>query len=85
MDLIPTLVKVGYEYLVADGVHVSPQDGVHDIYRPYLACQDGVCIAVVPRDRAISNGQESGFDPDWLSFEARRHTHASRARRPRAW
>jgi 4-alpha-glucanotransferase len=77
MDLIPTLVKVGYEYLVADGVHVRPQDGVHDIYRPYLACQDGVCIAVVPRDRAISNGQESGFDPDWLSAEARRHTHAS--------
>jgi len=77
MDLIPTLVRVGYEYLVADGVHVRPKDGVHDIYRPYLACQDGVCIAVVPRDRAISNGQESGFDPDWLNAEARRHTQAS--------
>jgi alpha-amylase/alpha-mannosidase (GH57 family) len=77
MDLIPTLVRVGYEYLVADGVHVRPKDGVHDIYRPYLACQDGVCIAVVPRDRAISNGQESGFDPDWLNAEARRQAQAS--------
>jgi alpha-amylase/alpha-mannosidase (GH57 family) len=77
MDLVPTLVRAGYEYVVVDGVHVRPQDGVHDIYRPYLACQDGVCIAVVPRDRAISNGQESGFDPDWLDAEVRRQIQGS--------
>jgi alpha-amylase/alpha-mannosidase (GH57 family) len=77
MDLVPILVRVGYEYVVVDGVHVRPQDGVHDIYRRYLACQDGVCIAVVPRDRAISNGQESGFDLDWLEAEARRQVQGS--------
>jgi alpha-amylase/alpha-mannosidase (GH57 family) len=77
MDLIPTLVRVGYDYVVVDGVHVRPKDGVHDIYRPYLACQDGVCIAVVPRDRAISNGQESGFDPAWLDTEADRQVQGS--------
>jgi hypothetical protein len=50
---------------------------VRDIYRPYLACVDGFCIAVIPRDRAISNGQESGFDPDWLEAEAARQVHGS--------
>jgi alpha-amylase/alpha-mannosidase (GH57 family) len=77
MDLVPTLAKVGYEYVVVDGVHVRPQDGVHDIYRPYLACQGGVCIAVIPRDQAISNGQESGFDPAWLADETHRQIRAS--------
>lgn len=77
MDLVPILARVGYDYVVVDGVHVRPTDGVQDIYRPYLACEDGVCIAVVPRDRAISNGQESGFDPDWLDTEAGRHVQSS--------
>ncbi len=72
MDLIPVLARVGYEYVVVDGVHIRPQDGVHDLYRPYLACQDGVCITVIPRDRALSNGQESGCDPLWLEAEAQR-------------
>jgi len=77
MEMIPALVRAGYEYLVVDGVHVRPQDGLSDIYRPYLACHEGVCITVVARDRAISNGQESGLDPDWLAEEARAHTAAS--------
>ena len=77
MPLVPALARAGYDYVVVDGVHVHPQDGVSDIYRPYLACEDGVCIAVVPRDRVISNGQESGFDPDWLEGEAVRRVGAS--------
>lgn len=79
MELIPALVRAGYEYVVVDGVHVRPEDGLSDIYRPYLACHDGVCITVVPRDRPISNGQESGLDPDWFAREALDHT----ARSPR--
>jgi alpha-amylase/alpha-mannosidase (GH57 family) len=71
VDLIPALVRAGYEYVVVDGVHVRPEDGLSDIYRPYLACYEGTCITVVPRDRAISNGQESGFNPEWLANEAR--------------
>jgi alpha-amylase/alpha-mannosidase (GH57 family) len=70
MDMVPALVKAGYDYLVVDGVHVRPEDGLSDIYRPYLACHEGVCITVVPRDRVISNAQESGLDPSWFAREA---------------
>ena len=75
MDMIPALVKAGYEYVVVDGVHVHPEDGVSDIFRPYLACQDGVCISVVPRDRDVSNAQESGLDASWFAHEV---THRCR-------
>jgi hypothetical protein len=77
MDMIPALVKAGYEYVVVDGVHVRPEDGLSDIYRPYRACLDGVCITVVPRDRVISNAQESGLDPAWFFKESRSRTQAS--------
>jgi len=70
MEMIPALVKAGYEYVVVDGVHVRPQDGLNDIYRPYLACTEAVCITVVPRDRDLSNAQESRLDPDWFVTEA---------------
>jgi hypothetical protein len=63
--------------VVVDGVHVHPQDGLSDIYRPYLACHEGVCITVVPRDRVISNAQESGLDPAWFAREAQIRTQAS--------
>jgi hypothetical protein len=77
MEMVPALVKAGYDYLVVDGVHVRPEDGLSDIYRPYLACHEGVCIAVVPRDRAISNAQESGLDPAWFEREALSRTGSS--------
>jgi alpha-amylase/alpha-mannosidase (GH57 family) len=77
VEMIPSLVKAGYEYVVVDGVHVRPEDGLSDIYRPYRACLDGVCITVVPRDRVISNAQESGLDPAWFFKEARTRTEAS--------
>jgi alpha-amylase/alpha-mannosidase (GH57 family) len=77
MEMIPALVKAGYEYVVVDGVHVRPVDGLNDIYRPYRACVDGVCIIVVPRDRVISNGQESGLDPAWFFNEAGSRVRAS--------
>jgi alpha-amylase/alpha-mannosidase (GH57 family) len=77
MDMIPALVRAGYEHVVVDGVHVRPKDGLSDIYRPYLACHEGVCITVVPRDRAISNAQESGLDPAWFAREAQARTQAS--------
>jgi alpha-amylase/alpha-mannosidase (GH57 family) len=77
MEMIPALVKIGYEYVVVDGVHVRPQDGLNDIYRPYLACHDGVCITVVPRDRDLSNAQERGLDPDWFAAESWRRVQGS--------
>jgi alpha-amylase/alpha-mannosidase (GH57 family) len=77
MEMIPALVKAGYDYLVVDGVHVRPEDGLSDIYRPYLACHEGVCITVVPRDRVISNAQESGLDPAWFAREATARAQSS--------
>ncbi|MGB5736244.1 MAG: glycoside hydrolase family 57 [Thiohalocapsa sp.] len=75
MEMIPALVKAGYEYVVVDGVHVHPQDGVNDVFRPYLACYEGSCITVVPRDRDVSNAQESGLDATWFANEV---THRCR-------
>jgi hypothetical protein len=69
VEMIPALVKAGYDYVVVDGVHVRPCDGLSDMYRPYLACHEGVCITVVPRDRVVSNAQESGLDPTWFANE----------------
>jgi 4-alpha-glucanotransferase len=75
MEMIPSLVKAGYEYVVVDGVHVHPEDGVNDVFRPYLACYDGTCITVVPRDRDVSNAPESGLDATWFAHEV---THRCR-------
>jgi alpha-amylase/alpha-mannosidase (GH57 family) len=71
MEMIPALVQAGYDYVVVDGVHVRPEDGRHDIYRPYRACHEGACITVIPRDRDISNAQESGLNPGWFADEVR--------------
>ncbi len=72
MEMIPALARAGYEYVVVDGVHVRPADGISDIFRPYIACHDGICITVVPRDRDVSTAQESGLDPQWFQKEVGR-------------
>ncbi len=77
MEMIPALVKAGYEYVVVDSVHVQPADGVHDIYRPYKATHNGATITVIPRDRDISNAQESGLDPTWFSNEVQHKVRTS--------
>ena len=74
MEMIPALAKAGYDYVVVDGVHVHPADGVSDVFRPYIACHDGVCITVVPaRSRRLQcPGKRAGRD--WF----RPRGHASR-------
>jgi alpha-amylase/alpha-mannosidase (GH57 family) len=67
MKMVPALVEAGYEYVVADGVHVQAPDGsALDPYGPYVAREDGAEISVIPRDRDISNAQESGLDAGWF-------------------
>jgi len=84
MEMIPALLDAGYEYVVVDGVHVQPEDGTPDIYRPYLACHEDRCITVVPRDRAVSNAQESGLNPSWFAHEIRHKVeHSPRPDEPR--
>ena len=69
MEMIPALVEAGYEYVVVDGVHVQPQEGKLDIYQPYLATYDGATITIIPRERDVSNAQESGMDASWFLSE----------------
>ncbi len=69
MEMVPALAKTGYEYVVVDGVHVTPEDGAAapDLYRPYTARHSDARIVVVPRDRDLSNAQESGLDAGWFT------------------
>lgn len=71
MEMVPALAKAGYTYVVVDGVHVAPETGdtAPDLYRPYVARRGGAEIAVIPRDRGISNAQESGMDAEWFTRE----------------
>jgi alpha-amylase/alpha-mannosidase (GH57 family) len=79
MEMVPALAKAGYEYVVVDGVHVKPADDrtPFDPYRPYVARKDGSQIAVIPRDRGISNAQESGMSADWFIGEVTRSVSSS--------
>lgn len=84
MAMIPALVKAGYDYVVVDSMHVQPADGEHDIYRSYKACHAGECITIVPRDRDISNAQESGLNPGWFAHEIQQKVmHSPRPHEPR--
>jgi 4-alpha-glucanotransferase len=71
MEMIPALKAAGYDYVVVDHVHVTPEKETErpDFFKPYLAEFEGVAITVVPRNRDISNAQESGMDPKWFNNE----------------
>ncbi len=84
MEMIPALVQAGYDYVVVDGVHVRPEDGISDIFRPYIACHDGVSITVVPHDREVSTAQEGGLNLEWFQDEVcRRVASSPRPHEPR--
>jgi alpha-amylase/alpha-mannosidase (GH57 family) len=74
MEMVPAVARAGYEYIVVDGVHVrsAEQGDVADPYQPYRARAGGAEIAVVPRDRDVSNAQESGMDAGWFDGEVTR-------------
>ena len=77
MDLIPALKKSGYEYVVIDGVHVRskrPSTREETLYQPHIAEYEGFEIIVIPRDRDLSNAQESGLNPEWFANEVRSKT-----------
>ncbi|MCM8773629.1 MAG: glycoside hydrolase family 57 [Candidatus Omnitrophica bacterium] len=70
MEMIPTLKKVGYEYVVIDHVHMfKPQGGNIDCFKPYRISYGKNEMVVIPRNRDLSNAQESGLDPHWFVNE----------------
>ena len=79
MEMVPALAKAGYTYVVVDGVHVKPSVETEppDPYRPCIARKDGAEIAVIPRDRGISNAQESGMSAEWFAGEVMRSVGSS--------
>ena len=65
IDLIPTVARQGYEWVIVDSEHVrpvTPMSWEELRYRPHRARVDGSELIVVVRDRDLSNAQESGME-----------------------
>jgi len=72
MELIPTLKRFGYRYVLVDSQHVdavTPMRWEQLRYRPHLAQFGGDEIIVVVRDRELSDAQEAGMDAGWFIRE----------------
>jgi alpha-amylase/alpha-mannosidase (GH57 family) len=72
MEMIPMLKRHGYRYVVVDCWYIKPKREMRweELrYRPYLCRYGGEEIIVVPRDRELSNAQQSGVDPGWFQHE----------------
>lgn len=77
MELIPTLKRMGYQYVLVDSQHVqavTPMRWEELRYRPHIARHDGEEIVVVVRDRELSDAQESGMDTGWFMQEMHERT-----------
>ena len=72
MEMIPMLKRHGYKYVLVDCWYIKPKREMRweeRRYRPYIARYGGEEIIVVPRDRELSDAQESGLDPGWFQHE----------------
>ncbi|MFP4165397.1 MAG: glycoside hydrolase family 57 [Chitinispirillaceae bacterium] len=72
MEMIPMLKRHGFRYVVVDCWYIKPRREMRweeKRYRPYIARYGGEEIVVVPRDRELSDAQESGLDPGWFQHE----------------
>jgi 4-alpha-glucanotransferase len=77
VEMIPMLRRHGYRYVVVDCWYIKPRREMRweEVrYRPYLARYGGEEIIVVPRDRELSDAQESGLDPGWFEHEIYQRT-----------
>lgn len=73
MEMIPALEETGFKYVIVDGVHVKQVKEnltIEEImYKPHIAEYESSEIIIIPRDRDISNAQESGLDTGWFERE----------------
>ncbi len=77
MEMIPTLKKFGYRYVLVDSKHVEPikpMSWQELRYRPHIAQYGGEEIIVVVRDRELSDAQESGMNYGWFEHELHERT-----------
>jgi hypothetical protein len=77
MQMIPALVRAGYEYVIVDDANVFAGDGVGDYYQPYIGTFNGASLCVIPRDCELSSAQQSGMDASWFSEQAQGKMAAS--------
>jgi len=84
MEMIPVLVKAGYEYIIIDAGCVKPYSEQLDIYQPYRVCYEDACITVIPVDSDISNAQTTSLEAYWFANEMyNRIKHSARSESPR--
>lgn len=73
MKIIPALADMGIKWTIVDGSHILNANNNRDryelLYKPHYVEYDGQQIVVIPRDRNISNAQQSGYNPVWLKNE----------------
>ena len=72
MEMIPTLKRHGYKYVLVDCWYIKPKREMRweEVrYKPHIARYEGADIIVIPRDRELSNAQQSGLDPGWFQHE----------------
>ena len=77
MEMISTLRRLGYQYVLVDSQYVTPVTSMRweEVrYRPHVARHGGEEIVVVVRDRELSNAQVSGMDCGWFMQEVRERT-----------
>ena len=80
MEMVPALARHGYEYVVIDSAHVKPRQALEredTLYRLHRAEYGGAAITVIPRDRDLSNAQESGLNPEWFAGEVGNRTRGA--------
>jgi alpha-amylase/alpha-mannosidase (GH57 family) len=73
MKNIPLLEDMGFKWIIVDEPHIvnanKNRERIELLYHPHYAKYDGHKITVIPRDRGISNAQQSGYNPIWLRSE----------------
>ncbi len=85
MEMIPSLQKAGYTYAIIDHVHVKPKDQNQklDYFFPYKAHFENAHITVIPRNRDLSNAQESGLSAQWFLTETAKKLQECPSPQPR--
>jgi len=76
-EMIPHLKRNGYRYVIVDCWYIKPRREMRweeRRYRPFLARYGGEEIVVIPRDRELSDAQQSGLDPGWFQHEVYERT-----------
>jgi 4-alpha-glucanotransferase len=72
MEMIPTIRRLGYKYVMVDSNNVEPLESMRweEIrYQPHIARYQDDEIIVIVRDRELSDAQESGMEWSWFSKE----------------